>query len=61
MVAGDTNGGGKDLMGDEFDIHYQEPPKSYFGKFKRNWALHFGFLILVYVFMVSSSVVVLCF
>ncbi|KAK7273931.1 hypothetical protein RIF29_14999 [Crotalaria pallida] len=43
------------------EIHYQEPPKSYFGKFKRNWALHFGFLILIYAFMVSSSVVLLCF
>ncbi|XP_019416248.1 PREDICTED: uncharacterized protein LOC109327527 [Lupinus angustifolius] len=50
------------VVGDEeFEIHYQEPPESYFGKFKRNWALHFGFLILIYVFMVSSSVVLLCF
>ncbi|WVZ19428.1 hypothetical protein V8G54_006750 [Vigna mungo] len=39
----------------------QEPPESYFGKFKRNWALHFGFLILIYAFMISSSVVLLCF
>ncbi|KAI4345132.1 hypothetical protein L6164_012288 [Bauhinia variegata] len=46
---------------DEFEIHYQEPPESYFGKFKRNWALHFGLLILIYGFMVSSSVVLLCF
>ncbi|KAK9080271.1 hypothetical protein SSX86_001947 [Deinandra increscens subsp. villosa] len=63
MNAGsvDTSAGGKDVMGDEFEVHYQEPPKSYFGKFKRNWALHFGFLILIYVFMVSSSIVVLCF
>ncbi|XP_017970604.1 PREDICTED: uncharacterized protein LOC18611751 [Theobroma cacao] len=45
----------------EFEIHYQEPPESYFAKFKRNWALHFGFLILIYAFMVSSSVVLLCF
>ncbi|XP_041006766.1 uncharacterized protein LOC121251557 [Juglans microcarpa x Juglans regia] len=45
----------------DFEIHYQEPPESYFGKFKRNWALHFGFLMLIYGFMVSSSVVVLCF
>ncbi|XP_061362939.1 uncharacterized protein LOC133306636 [Gastrolobium bilobum] len=51
-----------DGIGDEdFEIHYQEPPESYFGKFKRNWALHFGFLILIYGFMVSSSVVLLCF
>ncbi|KAL2531388.1 hypothetical protein Adt_04859 [Abeliophyllum distichum] len=48
-------------MGEDFEIHYQEPPESYFGKFKRNWALHFGFLILIYGFMVSSSVVLLCF
>ncbi|KAJ7945287.1 putative Transmembrane protein [Quillaja saponaria] len=46
---------------DDFEIQYQEPPESYFGKFKRNWALHFGFLILIYGFMVSSSVVLLCF
>ncbi|KHN15839.1 hypothetical protein glysoja_048263 [Glycine soja] len=46
---------------DEFEIHYQEPPETYFGKFKRNWALHFGFLILIYAFMISSSVVLLCF
>ncbi|GMY12309.1 Transmembrane protein [Fagus crenata] len=51
-----------DGVGDEdFEIHYQEPPESYFGKFKRNWALHFGFLIFIYGFMVSSSVVLLCF
>ncbi|PPD86071.1 hypothetical protein GOBAR_DD16991 [Gossypium barbadense] len=46
---------------DEFEIHYQEPPENYFAKFKRNWALYFGFLILIYAFMVSSSVVLLCF
>lgn len=46
---------------DELEIQYQEPPESYFGKFKRNWALHFGFLIFTYGFMVSSSVVLLCF
>ncbi|XWS44783.1 hypothetical protein CRYUN_Cryun15aG0078000 [Craigia yunnanensis] len=45
----------------EFEIHYQEPPEGYFAKFKRNWALHFGFLILIYALMVSSSVVLLCF
>jgi hypothetical protein len=45
----------------ELEIHYQEPPESYFGKFKRNWALHFGFLIFIYAFMVSTSVVLLCF
>ncbi|XP_030543815.1 uncharacterized protein LOC115750528 [Rhodamnia argentea] len=46
---------------EDFEIQYQEPPESYLGKFKRNWALHFGFLILVYGFMVSFSVVILCF
>ncbi|KAI9113976.1 hypothetical protein K1719_015227 [Acacia pycnantha] len=50
-----------DEYGDELEIQYQEPPESYFGKFKRNWALHFGFLIFTYAFMVSSSVVLLCF
>ncbi|KAK3024940.1 hypothetical protein RJ639_042944 [Escallonia herrerae] len=55
---GDDMGG---VVGDEFEVHYQEPPESYFGKFKRNWALHFGFLILIYGFMVSSSVVLLCY
>ncbi|KAL3749394.1 hypothetical protein ACJRO7_010496 [Eucalyptus globulus] len=43
----------------DFEIQYQEPPESYLGKFKRNCALHFGFLILVYGFMVSFSVVIL--
>ncbi|PON44961.1 Transmembrane protein [Parasponia andersonii] len=64
IVNGGTAGGGGEFEGvgdDEFEIHYQEPPESYFGKFKRNWALHFGFLILIYGFMVSSSVVLLCF
>ncbi|KAM7523586.1 hypothetical protein LguiA_013488 [Lonicera macranthoides] len=54
--------GEAEVLGDEFvEIHYQEPPENYFGKFKRNWAVHFGFLILIYLFMVSSSVVLLCF
>ncbi|CAN1169446.1 hypothetical protein LINPERPRIM_LOCUS19812 [Linum perenne] len=55
--------GGEMMVGDEseLEIHYQEPPESYFGKFKRNWALHFGFLIFIYGFMISSSVVILCF
>ncbi|KAL0332714.1 UNVERIFIED_CONTAM: hypothetical protein Scaly_2172900 [Sesamum calycinum] len=56
-----SSGGVVDEMGEELEIHYQEPPESYFGKFKRNWALYFGFLILIYGFMVSSSVVLLCF
>ncbi|KAL3527956.1 hypothetical protein ACH5RR_012612 [Cinchona calisaya] len=59
--SGGGGGGVIDEYGDEFEIPYQEPPESYFGKFKRNWALHFGFLILIYGFMVSSSVVLLCF
>ncbi|XP_077247557.1 uncharacterized protein LOC143887343 [Tasmannia lanceolata] len=46
---------------DDLEIHYQEPDESYFGKFKRNWALYFGFLILTFGFMVSASVVLLCF
>lgn len=45
----------------DVEIQYQEPPESYLGKFKRNWALHFGFLLLIYVFMVTSSVALLCF
>ncbi|KAK8676351.1 hypothetical protein V6N13_034401 [Hibiscus sabdariffa] len=45
----------------EFKIHYQEQPETYFAKFKRNWALHFGILILIYAFMVYSSIVLLCF
>ncbi|CAK8567862.1 unnamed protein product [Lathyrus sativus] len=57
-----SGGADYEAIGDEeFEIHYQEPPESYFGKFKRNWALHFGFLILIYGFMISSSVVLLCF
>ncbi|KAL6953670.1 hypothetical protein U1Q18_052159, partial [Sarracenia purpurea var. burkii] len=56
--GGDESGDG--ALGEQFEIHYQEPPESYFSKFKRNWALHFGFLILVYGFMVTSSVVLLC-
>ncbi|CAB4283686.1 hypothetical protein PRUPE_6G162500 [Prunus persica] len=64
MRLSSANGGGGDFDGvseNEFEIHYQEPPESYFGKFKRNWALHFGFLIVIYGFMVASSVVLLCF
>lgn len=63
MRMSSAAGGGDHFDGNEdsFEIHYQEPPESYFGKFKRNWALHFGFLILIYTFMVSSSVVLLCF
>ena len=59
-----NNGNGDEssfVNGDDFEIHYQEPPDSYFGKFKRNWALYFGFLIFIYGFMISSSVVLLCF
>ncbi|KAK3211553.1 hypothetical protein EZV62_015128 [Acer yangbiense] len=53
--------GHEDGGGGELEIHYQEPPESYFGKFKRNWALHFAFLIFIYGFMLSTSVVILCF
>ncbi|XP_022963143.1 uncharacterized protein LOC111463440 [Cucurbita moschata] len=48
------------LAEEDFEIHHQEPPESYLGKFKRNWALHFGFLIIIYALMISSSVVLLC-
>ncbi|ERN16026.1 hypothetical protein AMTRI_Chr11g151880 [Amborella trichopoda] len=46
---------------EELEIHYQEPPASYFGKFKRNWAMYFGFLVLTFGFTVSSIVALLCF
>ncbi|KFK36031.1 hypothetical protein AALP_AA4G068700 [Arabis alpina] len=45
----------------DLEVPYQEPSESYFVKFKRTWALHFVFLILLYGFLVSFSVVVLCF
>ncbi|WOL12183.1 hypothetical protein Cni_G20948 [Canna indica] len=45
----------------DFEIHYQEPPESYLGKFKRSWALHFGFLMCTFGFMVSATVVLLCY
>ncbi|OVA07854.1 hypothetical protein BVC80_7807g3 [Macleaya cordata] len=61
MMSSSNDGLGGDEIAEDFEIHYQEPPESYFGKFKRSWALHFGFLILTYGFMVSSSVVLLCF
>ncbi|GAV81636.1 hypothetical protein CFOL_v3_25090 [Cephalotus follicularis] len=62
-MVSSNGGGGVGEFGEEgdFEIHYQEPPECYFGKFKRNWALHFGLLIFTYGFMVASSVVVLCF
>ncbi|CAM8957719.1 unnamed protein product [Rhodiola kirilowii] len=59
MISGGLGFG--DEEDGEFEIQYQEPDESYFGKFKRNWGLYFGFLVVVYVFMVSSSVVLLCF
>ncbi|CAH9056531.1 unnamed protein product [Cuscuta epithymum] len=43
--------GGGGAAAEECEIHYQQPPESYFDKLKRNWALHFGFLILIYAFM----------
>ncbi|RWW02286.1 hypothetical protein GW17_00034638, partial [Ensete ventricosum] len=49
------------VLPSDFEIHYQEPPESYLGKFKRSWALHFGFLLCTFGFMVSASVVLLCF
>ncbi|XP_074580743.1 uncharacterized protein LOC141837199 [Curcuma longa] len=44
----------------DLEIHYQEAPESYLGKFRRNWALHFGFLVCTFGFMVSASVLLLC-
>ncbi|CAN8258853.1 unnamed protein product [Cochlearia groenlandica] len=62
ISAGEFLGGdGGDGGGWDLEVPYQEPPDSYFGKFKRNWALYFVFLILLYSFMVSFSVVILCF
>ncbi|XP_020088499.1 uncharacterized protein LOC109710385 [Ananas comosus] len=49
------------VMAGEIEIPYQEPPESYLGKFKRSWAMHFGFLMCTFGFMVSSAVVILCF
>ncbi|OAY81618.1 hypothetical protein ACMD2_23113 [Ananas comosus] len=49
------------VMAVEIEIPYQEPPESYLGKFKRSWAMHFGFLMCTFGFMVSSAVVILCF
>ncbi|KAG6535870.1 uncharacterized protein LOC122020841 [Zingiber officinale] len=45
----------------DLEVHYQEAPESYLGKFRRSWALHFGFLVCTYGFVVSASVVLLCF
>nr|CAD1838671.1 unnamed protein product [Ananas comosus var. bracteatus] len=49
------------VLAGEIEIPYQEPPESYLGKFKRSWAMHFGFLMCTFGFMVSSAVVILCF
>lgn len=54
-MRGDAGGGEEEL-----EICYQEPPESYLGKFKRNWALYFGFMLTCYAFMVGSSVLLLC-
>ncbi|KMZ71984.1 hypothetical protein ZOSMA_170G00050 [Zostera marina] len=45
----------------DFEIHYQEPPACYLAKFKRVWALHFGFLICTFGFTITTTVTVLCF
>lgn len=45
----------------DLEVPYQEPPESYLGKIKRNWALYCGFFIFLYAFLVSFSVVILCF
>ncbi|KAG0452362.1 hypothetical protein HPP92_024805 [Vanilla planifolia] len=59
-IPGGRGGEEAPLLPGEFEIHYQEPPESYLGKFKRSWALHFGFLMCTFGFMVSVSVVLLC-
>ncbi|KAK1301228.1 hypothetical protein QJS10_CPB13g01408 [Acorus calamus] len=63
MVVGEVEGeeGGGGGLVEELEICYQEPPESYLGKFKRSWGLYFGFLILTFGFMVSATVVLLCF
>ncbi|KAK8960018.1 hypothetical protein KSP40_PGU012801 [Platanthera guangdongensis] len=61
VVRAGTSGEEMPLLPGEFEIHYQEPPESYSRKFKRSWALHFGFLICTLGFMVAVSVVLLCF
>ncbi|ESQ48015.1 hypothetical protein EUTSA_v10022284mg [Eutrema salsugineum] len=66
FLSGGDGGGGEDEVSAsaaawDLDVPYQEPPESYFVKFKRKWALYFGFLILLYTFMISFSVVILCF
>ncbi|XP_072971118.1 uncharacterized protein [Typha angustifolia] len=59
--AGEGGGVEAAVLAGEVEVPYQEPPESYLGKFKRSWAMHFGFLICTFGFMVSSSVVLLCF
>ncbi|KAG6489489.1 uncharacterized protein LOC122003729 [Zingiber officinale] len=63
FAAASASAGGNPprLLPEDFEIHYQEPPESYLGKFKRSWAMHFGFLMCTFGFMVSASVVLLCF
>ncbi|KAG6492613.1 uncharacterized protein LOC122000123 [Zingiber officinale] len=63
FAASSASAGGNPprLLPEDFEIHYQEPPESYLGKFKRSWAMHFGFLMCTFGFMVSASVVLLCF
>ncbi|KAK8928167.1 hypothetical protein KSP39_PZI017455 [Platanthera zijinensis] len=60
-VRAGTSGEEMPLLPGDFEIHYQEPPESYLGKFRRSWALHFGFLICTLGFMVAVSIVLLCF
>ncbi|KAK1310818.1 hypothetical protein QJS10_CPA08g01319 [Acorus calamus] len=61
MVVGEVEGEEGGGLVEELEICYQEPPESYLGKFKRSWGLYFGFLILTFGFMVSATVVLLCF
>ncbi|WOL07346.1 hypothetical protein Cni_G16086 [Canna indica] len=39
------------------EINYQKSPKSYMGKFRWSWALHFGIPMCAFVFMVFTTVV----
>ncbi|CAL9064087.1 unnamed protein product [Musa banksii] len=40
------------LLPGELEIHYQKPPESYQRKFNRSWAVHVGFLICTFGFMI---------
>jgi hypothetical protein len=54
-------GEGAVMSAAEVEVPYQEPPEGYLSKFKRSWAVHFGFLLCTFGFMVASSVAIMCF